>query len=124
MTDDLLSGRRILIVEDEYLIADDLRSTLAAMGVEVLGPIASLDEALAYVASGKGIDLALLDVNLRGDMTFPVADALQERAIPFVFATGYDQCSLPDRFSATLRLEKPLQKDRLARAIRPLLHPA
>lgn len=117
MTDDILSGRRILVVEDEYLIADDLRDALVAAGAEVVGPIATVADAIACVDAGTVLDAAVLDINLRGAMVYPVADGLAARGIPFLFATGYDAGSLPDRFATAVRLEKPVKAAKLADVI-------
>ncbi len=80
----------MLVVEDEYVIADDIARTLGWLGAEVVGPVPDRDEALALLSSGKRIDLAVLDINLHVEVVHPVADALQDRGVPFVFATGYD----------------------------------
>ena len=86
MVDQVLRGTRILVVEDEYLLADDLNNALADAGAHVLGPAASVEDATALIGNEATIDAAILDVNLRGDMVFPLADALRERGIPFAFA--------------------------------------
>jgi DNA-binding NtrC family response regulator len=109
-----LKRLRILIVEDEYLIADDLCNTLNDAGAIVLGPVATVDAARALIEDEIEIDAALLDVNLGGTMVFDVADALTKRNVPFAFATGYDRGSIPERFSDVPRLEKPLRADRVA----------
>jgi DNA-binding response OmpR family regulator len=124
MPDQNLQGYHILIVEDEYLLADDLCNALADAGAEVLGPVASIDDGLALIESGTSIDAAVLDVNLRGDMVFPVADALRSRGVPFAFATGYDESALPERYSDTPRLEKPTKGYKLAAVISSLLQKA
>jgi CheY-like chemotaxis protein len=74
-----LHGRRILVVEDEYMVAEDLRVELESMGAEVLGPVPSVARALALLARTSEIDAAILDVNLGSEMVFPVAEALRER---------------------------------------------
>lgn len=121
MVEHSLRGCRILVVEDEYLLADDLSHALAQAGAEVLGPVPSIDEALSTIAAEARIDAAVLDVNLRGDMIFPVADALAERQIPFAFATGYDRWALPERFSETARLEKPFKGYQIAALLGPMM---
>jgi CheY-like chemotaxis protein len=85
----MLAGRRILIVEDEYFLADDLRQILSEQHAEVLGPVPTTAEALALVHNDQPIDCAVLDVNLGGKAVFPISVALMERKIPFLFATGY-----------------------------------
>ena len=121
MVDQDFHGRRILVVEDEYLIADDVRMALEEAGAEVLGPVASVKDAEELISSDPVIDAALLDVNVRGEQIFAVADQLAERGVPFVFATGYDQASIPDRYSDRPCLEKPIKARQIANILRPLL---
>ena len=104
-----LRDRRILVVEDEYMVAEDLRIELEEMGAEVLGPVPSVAGALALLARGARPDAAILDVNLGGEMVFPLAEALRERGVPFMFATGYDAWSLPAAYAEVPRCEKPFE---------------
>lgn len=120
MTEHNLQGRHILIVEDEYLLANDVSEALQEAGAHVLGPVATIEDATALIAGEARIDGAVLDVNLRGDMVFPVADALTERGVPFLFATGYDRWILPDRFADAPRLEKPVEVNTLAQLLGPM----
>ena len=108
-----LAGSRVLIVEDEYYLADDARSALCDTGAEVLGPVATVNEARTLIEAGSAIDAVLLDVNLRGEMAFDVADTLHSRGIPFAFVTGYDRAAIPDRFAGTARLQKPVDPQKL-----------
>lgn len=117
-----LSGRRVLVVEDEYFIADDIARALRRLGAEVVGPAPNREEALALLYSGERIDLAVLDINLHGKMVHPVADVLQERGVPFVFATGYDQSVLPERHQNTPRWEKPFDPNALVRTLPKLVN--
>lgn len=88
--------RRVLVVEDEYLVAQDVAQKLGDMGVEVSGPVPRVAEALALLASGSARpDAAILDVNLGGEMVFPVVEILRKRGVPLVFVTGYDPWTLP-----------------------------
>ncbi|PVE24785.1 hypothetical protein DC522_09230 [Microvirga sp. KLBC 81] len=112
-----LARCRVLVVEDEYFIADDMARALQKIGAEVVGPIPKKDRALALLSSGEQIDAAVLDINLRGEEVFAVADALTERGIPFVFATGYDASSIPPSYKGIPRWEKPFSPDALARAL-------
>jgi len=116
----VLSGARILIVEDEFYLADDLACALKEAGAEVLGPAATLGEAQAYV-DGNGFDCAILDMNLRGDLAFPVADRLAAAGIPFLIVTGYSVASLPERFAEVRRIEKPSDTRKVIEALPPLL---
>ena len=103
-----LRGRRVLVVEDEYMLAEDLREELERQGAEVMGPVASVADALEILRSGPAPDMAILDINLGGEMAYPVADALRARDIPFVFATGYDAQAIPKARSDVPRAEKPV----------------
>lgn len=101
-----LQGRKVLVVEDEYFIADDVQRVLEAAGAIVVGPTASCDEGLQLIEADPP-DLAILDINLRGIMAYDVADRLAARGIPFVFATGYATESLPDKFHGVPSVTKP-----------------
>ena len=85
MASEVLAGSRILVVEDEYYLAEDARSILSEVGAEVLGPVPTVDEAKVLIEAAGRIDGVLLDANLRGEMAFDVADVLQARNIPFAF---------------------------------------
>lgn len=121
MTDRPFEGRRILLVEDEYLLASDLAQELAGQGAQVLGPVPSVEKALALLAANDRPDGAIIDVNLGGELAFPVADALLSRGVPLVFTTGYDPGILPDRFEHVPRCEKPVRIDRVSRALGRLM---
>lgn len=118
-----LAGRRILVVEDEYFLADDLHRHLASLGAEIIGPIAGLDEAEALLKAGAAIDAALLDVNVRSEMIFPLARVLRSRGVPFVFTTGYGRDTLGHEFLDVQIWEKPLDIPRVARALVALMSP-
>ena len=97
MTEASLAGRHILVVEDEYFIAAELSRSLEDMGAIVVGPVATSDKAIAIVeTAGARIDGAVLDINLEGMPAYVVAETLARRAIPFVFATGYDAAAIVD----------------------------
>jgi CheY-like chemotaxis protein len=109
-----LKGRCLLVVEDEYLVAADLSASLEALGVKVIGPAASVKEALSLIGnSGGQLDGAVLDINLRNERVYPVADALMARGIPFVFTTGYDAVAIPIAYICAPRCEKPIDKTQL-----------
>jgi CheY-like chemotaxis protein len=112
-----LHGLRILVVEDEYMLAEDLRQGLENLGAEVLGPAASVEQALALLQSENSLDAAVLDVNLQGDYVFPVLEVLRTRRVPFVLATGYDGWALPAAYADAPRCAKPLDMRRLARTL-------
>lgn len=117
MADAGLEGCRILVVEDEYFLADEIATDLREAGAVVVGPVADLDGALALIRGGSSLDGAILDVNLRGEMAFAAADLLIERAVPFVFTTGYENTAVPVRFDGIARCQKPIDLRRVARAI-------
>ena len=85
---DKLSGQRVLIVEDEYFLAQDLAEYLNHLGVEVVGPVGTVTDALELLHYAD-IQGAVLDINLRGERVYPVADVLEQKQVPFLFASGY-----------------------------------
>lgn len=103
-----LVGRRVLVVEDEYFLANDIARALAAAGADIVGPVPKLNEALSVLAASDDIDGAVLDINLRGEAVYPLANALRARNIPFCFATGYDGASLPLEYRDVPHWTKPL----------------
>ena len=96
-----LSGRRVLVIEDEYFLADDLVRALSTLGARIVGPFGDLDEATDIVDRDIAIDAAIVDVNLRSQMVFPLARLLRTRNIPFVFTTGYDRSAIDVRMTRT-----------------------
>lgn len=102
-----LSGRRVLVVEDESLVAMLLETILEDMGCSPVGPAATVDEGLALATDGEQLDAALLDVNVAGRQVFPVAEALKSRGVPFVFSTGYGEGGLPEEWRGQSTIQKP-----------------
>lgn len=115
-----LAGRRILIVEDEYYLAEDLAQAVRAAGGAVVGPVGNIEEAQARVAEG-GFDCAVLDMNLHGQFVFPVARQLQGAGVPFLVATGYNSAALPPDLGSERRIEKPLDERKVIEAIAGIL---
>jgi CheY-like chemotaxis protein len=113
----VLTGRRVLIVEDESMVTMLLHDTLADIGCEIVGTASRFDDAMEKARS-LSFDVAILDVNLSGHHTYPIAEMLAERGQPFVFATGYGAGSLPTPFQNTPILQKPFQQRDLERALR------
>jgi len=107
-----LNGLRILVVEDEAAISLLLEDMLLDFGCEVIGPAARLSAALEAVAREQ-VDLAILDVNVAGEPIYPVAEALAQRSIPFVFSTGYGSAGIRDSFRDRPVLQKPFAQNDL-----------
>ena len=114
---ELLTGHRILIVEDNFVMALDLSLMVEDLGGAVVGPVGRLDEGMSLARSNE-LDGAILDVNLDGSNTFPLADGLLAANVPVIFATGYDMKMLPDRFAQTPKLGKPFNARSVEKAIR------
>ena len=122
-TECTLSGRRVLVVEDEYFLADDIRRMLIEERALVLGPVPTLAHGLSAVKAEARIDCAVLDIGLGRDDVFAICAALVERNIPFVFATGFGSGRIPAEFQHVLRLEKPVEPAGLITALRGLVRP-
>ena len=112
-----LAKLNVLIVEDQYLIADEMRRLVTALGGTVVGPCATVDEAIARLKS-DAVQFAVLDLNLRGHSAEPVAAELTRRAIPFAFASGYEDWVIPSSYADHLWLEKPVTAKALAEVVR------
>jgi CheY-like chemotaxis protein len=109
VTTSALRDRRILVVEDEFLIAMNLVEALESAGSVVVGPVASVDKAISKIESEAHIDAAVVDVNLGGVLALPVADMLVARKIPFIFTSGYEDNVLKTRYSQVKNCLKPYQ---------------
>lgn len=118
---DGLSGKRILVVEDESLVAMLIETILEDLGCIPVGPAANVDEGLTLASGDEAIDAALLDVNVSGQQVFPVAEALEARGVPFVFSTGYGEAGLPDAWRGRPTLQKPFTEEAVQAAIRTAL---
>jgi DNA-binding NtrC family response regulator len=108
--------KRILAVEDEFLLSVALAEDLRAAGYEVIGPFGTVPEALEATRR-ETFDLAVLDINIRGTMVYPVADELATRGVPFLFLTGYGRADVPSRFAAITRVPKPYDAGQLMREV-------
>lgn len=111
-----LAGARVLVVEDEFIVAAVLEDTLEAFGCRVVGPASRVGEALDLIEL-EPIDAAVLDVNIAGEVVMPVADALASRGIPFVFATAYGRAGVEARHLDRAVLQKPYDVRSLQRAL-------
>jgi CheY-like chemotaxis protein len=117
-----LAGMKVMVVEDQFLIAEDISRSVVALGGEVVGPFPDLSQARAAVEE-QPVDLALLDVQLGSADVFPLVDVLNRRKVPFIFATGYDRWILPPTHHKAPRLEKPVKLETLRDAIATLTVP-
>ena len=119
--DERLKGLRLLLVEDEAMVAMMIEEMLEDLGCEVVGPAGDVADALALARSDGGIGGAILDVNVGGQPVYPVAEALKARGAPFVFITGYEAADIDGRFADVPTVQKPFSMpvlaDTLARVI-------
>jgi len=113
------TDRRILLVEDEELVALELSTELSRLGWAIVGPAATLKEAQSLLSSS--FDAAVLDVNLRGRSVYPLAEALEERHVPFVFCTGYEMADPEGRFPEVPVIRKPAHPAAVSAALSDLL---
>jgi len=111
------AARRVLVAEDEYLLATKMVAAFAELGMETVGPVGTVERALELVEHSGHLDGAVLDIKLRDGMVFPVAEALWARGVPFVFTTGYNEQAIPDRYKDVVRYEKPFDPAQVARAL-------
>ncbi len=118
----LLAGKRVMIVEDELLVALLIEDVLSDLGCTTVGPFGSVAQAMSAVDS-ESLDLAVLDVNLGGEMVYPVAESLERRRIPFLFVSGYGEDALLDGHPGWKVCAKPFHGKDLARMAAALLQP-
>ena len=120
MTDEQARAMRILIVEDEPLIAFEVEQTLTDAGYEIAGVAARVEEAMAMLEDGA-LDAAVLDANLHRVSAAPIAIALTARGLPFVVTTGYTREQLPEGFKAGALIEKPCLPEQIVEALDDVL---
>ena len=99
------------------MLAEEVREELEEVGAQVLGPVPSVNDALELLAAEPAPDMAILDINLGGEMVYPVADALRAQGIPFLFATGYEPWAIPDAYKDVPRVEKPVEPKSLGEVL-------
>ncbi|WP_294645805.1 response regulator [uncultured Aureimonas sp.] len=116
----MLQNKQILLVEDDFLIARPLAEKLEDAGATVVGPTATIEESIALIARVPDIDAALMDVNLAGEMSYPVAYDLVRRGVPFVFLTAYDPSLVAARFRDVPVFAKPVEFERVMEALQAL----
>lgn len=114
-----LKGDRVLVVEDNYLLAMDVCEWLQAAGAEIVGPAPNAQEACRLLED-RAVDSAVVDINLGQGASYHVASRLTERNVPFIFATGYDCAAVPAEYQGVARLEKPFAGRDLVQAVQAL----
>lgn len=122
MPEPTLTGLRILVVEDQIIVALDIESVLQRLGCEVVGPVARLEPAIR-MAREEALDAAVLDVNLDGESVGPVVQELRARGLPIILATGYGASALPDTLRGLPCLEKPITGAELETLLKKLHAP-
>ena len=117
-----LQGRRVLVIEDESLVAMLLETILDDMGCSVIGPESNIDDGLRSAMGEASLDAALLDDNVAGREVFPVAEALRARGVPFVFSTGYGEAGLPDHWRGHPTIQKPFTEGAIRDALMKVMN--
>jgi DNA-binding response OmpR family regulator len=119
-----ISGLKLLLVEDNFLVAEHMREMLERHGCDVVGPAPRVTRALELVYEADALDGAMLDVNLHGELCFPIARALAARGVPFLFLTGYEAGAIiPAEFEAAPIVAKPVDENGLMAAIQHTFRP-
>jgi PAS domain S-box-containing protein len=113
-----ISGNRVMVVEDEALVAMVVSESLSGLGCTVVGPFSRCEDAMAAIAAGE-VDAAILDVNLDGQMVYPLAELLAAGGVPFIFVTGYGAESIDRRFAHVPVIQKPVERHMLQRIFVP-----
>jgi len=116
-----LRNCRVLLVEDEMLVAMATEDALTEAGCEVIGPVTTVDEALGALDDHTGFDVVVLDMNLKGESAMPIAENLIERAVPFVVLSGYGTADLPPSHRHVPVLSKPFDPAALAGALKQVV---
>jgi CheY-like chemotaxis protein len=114
----VLNGRKILIVEDQYAVALDLCEGLDREGASVVGPVSSVEDALHMLESSARPDVAVLDIKLQGGLVFPVADRLQQLGVPYLFTSACEPDEIPEQYRLAPRFDKPVRLTSIIAAIR------
>ena len=116
-----LKGKRILVIEDELLLALCVGEALEEQGCEVIGPATSVRQGLNLVET-TAVNGAILDINLNGELVYPVAKALMDRNIPFLFTTGYASLDVPSSFRGVPRLDKPVEPGLFIQVLKQIMY--
>jgi CheY-like chemotaxis protein len=116
------TGQRVLVAEDDYVVAQQMAHELRELGAWIVGPVSTPDAALQLACEHR-LDAAVLDINLRGGAVYPVADLLRRKGVPFLFATAYDLRAMPKRYAEVRVYDKAAQVVTLAEALSLELEP-
>jgi DNA-binding NtrC family response regulator len=123
MSDAFLAAKTVMVVEDEFFIAEVLCEALAMQNWQVVGPYPDMESASNALDNGAQVDVAILDVNLKGKLAYPLVDRLIQKDTPVILTTGYDRDAVPPAYAHLPRLIKPVSLNELldcvAQAIRP-----
>jgi DNA-binding response OmpR family regulator len=121
MSDKPLLNYNIFVAEDDYLLAIVMEEILGDAGATVVGPAPNIAKAMSVIGQSRRIDAALLDVNLGGELVYPVADLLRERQVPIILTTGYDSTSLDPAYTEISICEKPFEPQELVEKLVQLI---
>jgi len=116
-----LAGKNVLVVEDSPLIAASAQEMLSDLGCEVVGPAGNMADAYE-LCQNANVDVALIDLNIRGSKSFRLLKALSDRKIPFILASGYADWTMPEEWAHSPRLQKPYTVKELERALLGILY--
>jgi CheY-like chemotaxis protein len=114
----VLNGRKVLIVEDQYAVALDLCEGLDREGASVVGPVSSVEDALKMLESSGRPDVAVLDIKLQGGLVYPVADRLEQLGVPYLFTSACEPDEIPEQYRCAPRFDKPVRLTSIIAAIR------
>ena len=123
-TANALTGRLVLVVEDQFAVALDLCEGLDREGASVVGPASSVEDALQMLESSARPDVAVLDIQLRGGLVYPVADRLEELGVPYVFTSACEENEIPEHYRRAPRFDKPTRLSSIIDAIREQVRPS
>lgn len=115
-----LSGRKFLVVEDDFTVGISVCHELESFGAEIVGFCADIESSMARIADSGGIDVAIVDLDLGGVPSTPVVDALLQRGVPTILSTGYEVWSIEERFRSLPRCEKPFTRASVLRQLKAL----
>jgi len=122
-SENVLNGRRILVVENQFAVALDLCEGLGREGASILGPASSVEDALEMLESSARPDVAVLDIKLQGGLVYPVADKLEQLGVPYLFTTACEPNEIPEHYRLAPRFDKPIRLTSIIAAIREQIAP-